>query len=136
MMDLTNRILSIGNESLSDEGKSAGQGITPKSEKNRCESLSEPCTHIPEDQVLQRQADKNEQLRQQCYRIMGEYQTHIRRSKSNRSKLLKGIKAGEPLEDLLLLATGIISDMTGDMVYRKTAEREIYRQYIENKTAV
>lgn len=128
-MDLTQRILSIGNDSTIDGRNEAGQGITPKSNKNGCNRLSEPCNTIAEDKVLQRQAEKNEKIREIYKTVIAEYGENIRRARSNRSILLKGIRAGEPAEEMLLLATGIISDMTGDKVYRETTQREISKQY-------
>lgn len=60
VMDLTQRILSIGNDGTIDGRNEAGQGITPKGNKNGCNRLSEPCNTITEDKVLQRQAEKPE----------------------------------------------------------------------------
>lgn len=128
-MDLKQRVLSIGSDSVTDERKDAGQGITPISDKNGCNRQSEPHNGITEDRLLQLQADKNEKIREIYITVINQYDENIRRAKSNRSKLLKGIRAGEPAEEMLLLATGIISDMTGDKVYRDTAQREIRRQY-------
>lgn len=128
-MDLTQRVLSIGTDRAIEDEKDARQGITPKSNKNGCNGLSEPQNSIPEDKVLQSLADKNEKIREIYKAVISEYGENIRRAKSNRSKLLKGIRAGEPAEEMLLLATGIISDMTGDNVYRDTTQREIEKNY-------
>lgn len=128
-MDLKQRVLAIGNNSTIDGRNEAGQGITPISDKNGCNRLSEPQNSMSEDSVLQRQAEKNEKIRKLYKSVINEYGENIRRAKSNRSKLLKGIMAGEPAEEMLLLATGIISDMTGDSVYRETTQREICKKY-------
>lgn len=127
-MDLTQRILSIGTDSKIDGQNEAGQGITPKGDKNGCNQASERQKGIVEGNVLQRQSEKNEKIREMYKTVIAEYGENIRRAKSNRSILLKGIRAGEPAEEMLLLATGIISDMTGDSVYRDTAQREIHNK--------
>lgn len=127
-MSLRDKVLSIGADSPTDGRKDTGQGITPIGTENGCEGRTEAST-AAENRNLQRQADKNEQIREQYKRVIAYYDENIRRAKCNRSTLLKGIQAGESAEEMLLLATSIISDMTGDKVYRDAAQRAIQKSY-------
>ena len=59
------------------------------------------------------------------------YQNNIRAAGNLRADILKGLKAGEAAEVLLLRACNIISLMTGDTVFNKQAEQNLIAIYGE-----
>lgn len=59
------------------------------------------------------------------------YQNNIRAAGSLRADILKGLRAGEEAEGLLLKACKTISLMTGDTVFNKQAERDLIAIYGE-----
>lgn len=68
----------------------------------------------PMSEVERLQAEL-EYFREENRRIYGEYQDHIRAEKGLVSEIVKGAKAGEPAEALLLMALQIIDHMRGDV---------------------
>lgn len=59
------------------------------------------------------------------------YQNNIRAAGNLRADILKGLRAGEAAEGLLLKACKIISLMTGDTVFNKQAEQDLIAIYGE-----
>lgn len=59
------------------------------------------------------------------------YQNNIRASGNLRADILKGLRAGEAAEGLLLKACKTISLMTGDTVFNKQAEQDLIAIYGE-----
>ena len=59
------------------------------------------------------------------------YQNNIRAAGNLRADILKGLRAGEAAEVLLLRACNIISLMTGDTVFNKQAEQNLIAIYGE-----
>lgn len=59
------------------------------------------------------------------------YQNNIRAAGKLRADILKGLRAGEAAEDLLLKACKTISLMTGDTVFNKQAEQDLISIYGE-----
>ena len=59
------------------------------------------------------------------------YQNNIRAAGNLRADILKGLRAGEAAEVLLLKACNIISLMTGDTVFNKQAEQNLIAIYGE-----
>lgn len=59
------------------------------------------------------------------------YQSNIRAAGNLRADILKGLRAGEPAEGLLLKACNIISLMTGDTVFNTQAEQDLIAIYGE-----
>lgn len=57
--------------------------------------------------------------------VFKEYQDNIRKSKSLRSEITKGVNAGEDLKELFLKAVKAISLMTDDSLYYKNIEEKI-----------
>lgn len=68
----------------------------------------------------QEQAD-----REKAANVYREYQNNIRLAGSLKTEIIKGSKAGDPLEDLLLKAVKCISVMTADDLFYRLIERDL-----------
>lgn len=69
--------------------------------------------------------DRNREIQEKSLEMYGEYQKNIKLSERIRAKILKGIKAGEDKETLLLEAIKCISLMTSDKVFYIQAEKDL-----------
>lgn len=76
---------------------------------------------------LQREQEEHKRL-QEAYR---EQQTNILRAGELRADILKGVKAGEPAQLLLLKAVECIAKMTGDTLFYSQTEKDLKAIYGE-----
>lgn len=111
------------------------RGYTQEEEKELDLSQFRAITEAPRKQeqaaglaiFYQREQQELDRARE----VYKSYQNNIRAAGNLRADILKGLRAGEAAEDLLLKACKTISLMTGDTVFNKQAEQDLIAIYGE-----
>lgn len=104
------RILGAGEYDFTQEEKSAGNA--PKTPQNGT-------------QQLQREADQKRQAIEQAAAVYKQYQENIKATGTLRAEILKGVTAGEDLEQLFLKAAKALSLLLSDELFYRQIERTL-----------
>lgn len=101
-------------ESNENKGKAEILPIQEKSLKNENKQLTDEIGKLAIVKL-----NGQQEAYKKYKEVYAEYQENIRKAGMIRAEILKGAKAGEPAEVLLLKAVECIGYMTGDALYRQ-----------------
>ena len=99
---------------------------TPLEEENALQGLTEGLQGI---RILQRQADANKEEKERAIAVYREYQENIKLSGQLQTDILKGVKRGESIYSLFLMAVQAISLMTSNTVFYNQLKSDIKAIY-------
>lgn len=99
---------------------------TPLEEENALQGLTEGLQGI---RILQRQADANKEEKERAIAVYREYQENIKLSGQLQTDILKGVKRGENIYSLFLMAVQAISLMTSNTVFYSQLKSDIKAIY-------
>ena len=99
-----------------------------ENEENRNNSEYERLNGISS---LQRKSDLNKAEKERYTAVYEKYQINIRKSESLRSEILKGLKQGEDIYSLFLMAAETVSMLIDDVTFYRQIEKDIKEIYGE-----
>lgn len=115
--------------SLLEPNIAAVQSDTPAAVIRLDMSQIQAPTGAEQAPLLSTQYQREQQELDRAREVYRSYQDNIRAAGNMRADILKGVKAGEPAELLLLQACKIISAMTGDRLFSDQIERDLIAVY-------
>lgn len=89
----------------------------------------QPAEPLPENNILQRQADQNAADQERAAAAYRHYQDNIRAAGQLTTDIIKGLNTGQDIHDLFLMAVKAISCMTSDNYLYNHAEETIKTIY-------
>ena len=89
----------------------------------------QPADPLPENNILQRQADQSAADQERAAAAYRHYQDNIRAAGQLTTDIIKGLNAGQDVHDLFLMAVKAISCMTNDNYLYSHAEETIKTVY-------
>lgn len=89
----------------------------------------QPAAPLPENNILQRQADQNAADQERAAAAYKHYQDNIRAAGQLTTDIIKGLNTGQDIHDLFLMAVKAISCMTSDNYLYNHAEETIKTIY-------
>ena len=122
-------VLGLNGKRRPDAGKFAVSLPEERAVRDPGQIMLRDAEPLPENNILQRQADQNAADQERAAAAYRHYQDNIRAAGQLTTDIIKGLNTGQDIHDLFLMAVKAISCMTSDNYLYNHAEETIKTIY-------